>query len=95
MTTIIAFLLFLCISPTGTAFADVQESLGRDLVKRSLNKKIIITPRGSWTEHRAGDTGIDRIILPCRPEPKKRKKESTRNYRERLREYGVQSTRCR
>jgi hypothetical protein len=95
MKPILLVLLSVLSFPSALVFADIGESLGRDLVRRSLNKKIIITPHRSWTEHRAGDTGIDIIIVPCPPEPKKLKKESARHYKERLREYTIQSTRCR
>jgi hypothetical protein len=96
MKPLIMLLLLLFTFPSAAALADIEESLGRSLVKRSLNKKIIVTPRRTWTEHRAGDTGIDRIIVSCPTDPKRRKQESTRDYRERLREFDFQSlARCR
>ena len=66
--------------------SDLEQWLGRDLVKRSLNKKITVTPKGSWTEHRPAGTGIDRhIISSCRTQPKRGKHESWSRYQQRLR----------
>ena len=77
--------------------SDLEQWLGRDLVKRSLNKKITVTPRGSWTEHRPGGTGIDRhIISSCRTQPKRGKNESWSRYQKRLRDsLAVWSKDCR
>jgi hypothetical protein len=66
--------------------SDLEQLLGRDLVKRSLNKKITVTPRGSWTEHRPSGTGIDRhIFSSCPTQPKRWKNESWSAYQKRLR----------
>jgi hypothetical protein len=77
--------------------SDLEQWLGRDLVKRSLNKKITVTPRGSWTEHRPAGTGIDRhIISSCRTQPKRGKHESWSRYQQRLRDsLAVWSKDCR
>ncbi|MEX2490915.1 MAG: hypothetical protein WD425_04050 [Nitrospirales bacterium] len=65
---------------------NLKEWLGRDLVERSLNKRIVVTPRGSWTEHRPTGTGIDRhVISSCPDLPLRQPGERYQDYQQRLR----------
>jgi hypothetical protein len=73
--------LFTTTFSVSTVFASgIQESLGRDLVARSLNKRIIVTPRGTWTEHTGGNTGIDVITRVCVVTGKKKQKKYSKGF---------------
>jgi hypothetical protein len=54
------FLLISCHPPFSHG-SGVEESLGFSRLQQSLNKRIITTPNGTWTERTAKGTGISRI----------------------------------
>lgn len=75
------FLLYIIWPAPAKAGQRDLERIGLGLVQKSLNKRVVVTPRQSWTEYQPGRTGVEYRVIIC-PRGRERDRNERRQYSE-------------